>query len=435
MVDWLGAARGRVLAPPAFLLLVLAPPALLLLVLAAAAPSPVRAEVPIGELGRVEQLPDPPGDHWVWVADPVLRRSALVDLDSGEFLGTVDGGFGLVVPLDGVARPEIYVPETHYSRGSRGVRTDVLTIYDRVRLAPIGEVVLPPKRAISAVPLAHAALTDDDRFAAIFNLTPATSLSIVDLASRTAVGEIEIPGCSLVYPAGARRFVSLCNDGSLLTVTLDDAGREASKRRSAPFFSPESDPITEDGVRRGASWYFFSVDGRVHGIDLAGADPRFEEVWSLLEEADSPWRMGGRRHTAIHAPTGRLFVLMHEGGGQESYKDAGSEVWVFDLDRRERVARIELENPGPTIMGVPLEFGRAWAWPFDRLSGLVLGRLPAAVEEIQVTPDDHPLLVTSATFSGGIGVYDALDGAFVKRVYSGNFTNAALHARTVGVAR
>jgi len=68
MVDWLGAARGRVLAPPAFLLLVLAPPALLLLVLAAAAPSPVRAEVPIGELGRVEQLPDPPGDHWVWVA-------------------------------------------------------------------------------------------------------------------------------------------------------------------------------------------------------------------------------------------------------------------------------------------------------------------------------------------------------------------------------
>src|SRR4029453_5898749 len=48
MVDWLGAARGRVLAPPAFLLLVLAPPALLLLVLAGAAPSPVRAEVPIG---------------------------------------------------------------------------------------------------------------------------------------------------------------------------------------------------------------------------------------------------------------------------------------------------------------------------------------------------------------------------------------------------
>jgi methylamine dehydrogenase heavy chain len=386
--------------------------------------------VPIGELGRVERLPEPPGPHWVWVADPVLKRSALLDLDSGEFLGTVDGGFGIVEPLDAVARPEVYVPETHYSRGSRGVRTDVLTIYDRERLAPVGEVVLPPKRAISAVPLAHAALTDDDRFAAVFNLTPATSLSIVDLTSQ-----IEIPGCSLVYPAGDRRLLSLCNDGGLLTVDLDDAGREAAKRRSAPFFDLEDDPVTEDGVRRGTRWYFFSVDGRVHGVDVAGAEPRFEEVWSLVGADDATWRLGGRRHTAVHAATGRLFVLMHEGGGQESYKSAGSEVWVFDLDERKRVARIELENPGPTVMGMPLEFGRDWMWPFAGLSGFVLGRLPALVEEIQVTQDDEPLLVTSATLSGGIGVYDARDGEFRKRVYSGNLTNVALHSRRVGGER
>jgi methylamine dehydrogenase heavy chain len=421
-----GAARGPSLASAALLLCAIG------LVVAA---RPGFGEVPIGELGRVERLPDPPGDHWVWVADPVLRRSALVDLDSGKFLGTVDGGFGIVMPLDAVARPEVYVPETHYSRGSRGVRTDVLTIYDRTRLAPIGEVVLPPKRAISAIPLAHAALTDDDRFAAVFNLTPATSLSIVDLASRTLAGEIEIPGCSLVYPAGDRRVISLCNDGGLLTVTLDDTGREASKRRSTPFFDPDADPVTEDGVRRGSRWYFFSVDGRVHGIDLSGAEPRFEEVWSLVGGDEATWRLGGRRHTALHAATGRLFVLMHEGGGQESYKDAGTEVWVFDLDERKRVLRVELENPGPTVMGVPLEFGRDWIWPFGGLSGFVLGRLPALVEEIQVTQDDEPLLVTSATLSGGIGVYDARDGALRKRVYSGNLTNVALHSRRAGEAR
>jgi methylamine dehydrogenase heavy chain len=427
MVGWLGAAGGsRALALATILSLALG---------MSAAALPVGAQVPVEELGRVERLPGPPGDHWVWVADPVLRRSALVDLDSGKFLGTVDGGFGLVVPLDATVRPEVYVPETHYSRGSRGVRSDVLTIYDGHRLAPIAEVALPPKRAISAVPLAHAALTDDDRFAAIFNLTPATSLSIVDLASRSFAGEVEIPGCSLVYPAGDRRLISLCKDGGLLVVTLDDAGREASKRRSSPFFDPEADPVTEDGVRRGSGWYFFSVDGRVHGIDLAGAEPRFEEVWSLVGEADPTWRMGGRRHTAIHAATGRLFVLMHEGGGQESYKDAGSEVWVFDLDERERVARIELENPGPTIMGVALEFGRSWVWPFDGLSGFLIGRLPAHVEEIQVTQDDQPRLVTSATLSGGIGVYDAVDGTFLKRVYSGNFTNVALHSRPRGASR
>lgn len=400
-----------------------------------------RAEVPIEELGRVETLPEPPGAHWVWVADPVLERSALVDLDSGDFLGMVDGGFGIAVPLVAASRPELYVPETFYSRGSRGERTDVLTIYDRPRLAPIAEVVLPPKRGISAVPFAHAALTDDDRFAAIFNLTPATSLSIVDLASRSFVGEIETPGCSLVYPAGSRRLLSLCNDGSLLVVTLDEAGREASKRRTKPFFDPERDPIMECGARRGDRWYFLTIDGVVHGIDPSGDEPRFDAPWSLLgEDLTSPpppaataaadeerWRPGGRTLAAIHEATGRLFVLMHEGGGPETYKDPGTEVWVYDLDRRIRVARIELENSGLTIMAVPLEFGSTWTWPFDRLSPFLFGLLPALVEEIAVTQGDAPLLVTSASFAGGLGVYDASDGTFLRRAYSGNLTNTALH--------
>jgi methylamine dehydrogenase heavy chain len=401
------------------------------------------AEVPIEELGRVEGLPEPPGPHWVWVGDPVLERSSLVDLDSGDFLGMVDGGFGIVVPLVASSRPEVYVAETHYSRGSRGERTDVLTIYDRPRLAPVGEVVIPPKRAISAVPFAHAALTDDDRFVAIFNLTPATSLSIVDLANRSFAGEIETPGCSLVYPAGPRRLLSLCNDGGLLVVTLGEDGREASKRRSAPFFDPEKDPLMEAGARRGDRWYILTLDGAVHGIDLSGDEPRFDAPWSLLGEdlaSSSPpaspaadrWRPGGRTLTAVHEATGRLFVLMHEGGGQETYKDPGSEVWVYDLDRRIRVARIELENPGPTFMGIALEFGADWIWPLDGLSPFVFGLLPAMVEEIAVTQDPAPLLVTSASFAGGLGVYDALEGGFLRRAYSGNLTNTALHAAGSG---
>lgn len=392
-------------------------------------PAPAEPAVPIEELGRVERLPDGTRSHWIWVADPVLRRSALVDVDSGDFLGMVDGGFGLVVPLSAPSRNEVYVPETHYSRGSRGVRTDVLTIYDGTLLAPVAEVVLPPKRAISAVPLAHAALSDDERFVAVFNLTPATSLSIVDLARRSLAAEIEIPGCSLVYPAGDRRLFSLCNDGGLLVVDLDENGGEAVKRRSTPFFDVEKDPLTEGGVRRGDRWYFFTVDGLVHEIDLSGAmAPRFATPWPLVSAEDGGWRLGGRRHTALHEATGRLFVLMHEGGGQESYKDAGSEVWVFDLERRTRLTRIELQNPGPTVMGFPLEFGAGWVWPFDRLSDFLLGLIPAFVEEIQVTQDDRPLLVTSATYGGGMGIYDALDGTLLRRVYSGNMTNVALQA-------
>ena len=41
------------------------------------------------------------------------------------------------------------------------------------------------------------------------------------------------------------------DDGGLLVVTLDDSGREASKRRSPPFFDPEQDPLIVSGAGTG----------------------------------------------------------------------------------------------------------------------------------------------------------------------------------------
>ena len=87
-------------------------------------------------------------------------------------------------------RPEFYLAETFYSRGSRGDRTDVVTIYDLATLAPVGEVGIPPKRAINTLATANVALSDDDRFLAVFNMTPATSLSIVDVQQRAFVAEM-----------------------------------------------------------------------------------------------------------------------------------------------------------------------------------------------------------------------------------------------------
>ena len=63
------------------------------------------------------------------------------------------------------------------------------------------------------------------------------------------MGEIETPGCALVYPTGKRAFFSLCGDGAALQVQLDDNGREASKSRTAQLFDPLTDPVTEKGVR------------------------------------------------------------------------------------------------------------------------------------------------------------------------------------------
>ena len=385
-----------------------------------------RAEVAPEHTGQVESIPQPPQPHWVWTADLILQRSAVMDADDGRFLGMINGGYGTVMPLFARTRPEIYVPATYYSRGTHGTRTDVVEIYDTEHLAVQGEVVIPPKRATNAVALAHAALSDDDRFVAIFNWTTGTSLSIVDVRDRRFAAEIETPGCSLVYPTGPRRFLSLCADGSVFTLTLNDDGSESSRGLSKPFMDPKVDPVTEKAVRIGNQWLFVSFDGIIHPVDGSGPEPVFGPTWSLLGDADKneSWRIGGHEHLAVHRASGRLYALMHRGGA-DTHKDPGEEVWVFDIASQRRVARIPLVNPGFTVYGFPIStggtFGRFLDWLLDRLA-------PPLIHFIAVTQDAHPLLVTSSQFSGMLGVYNAENGAFLRRVGPTGWTSDVLQA-------
>jgi methylamine dehydrogenase heavy chain len=389
------------------------------------APLGLHAEVASEVIGRVERMPAPPSPHWAAVSDPLLERSAIVDLDNDRLLGVVDGGWGFTIPVFSADASEIYVPETHYSRRSRGERTDVVTFYDIETLGPQAEVVIPPKRAINAVPMANAALSDDGRLLAVFNMNPSTSLSIVDVAERRFVGEIGTPGCSLVYAAGPRRFAMLCSDGALLLVTLDEVGRLASRERSRPFFDPQQDPVTEKAVRWGDTWLFVSFDGFVHAVDVSGPAPEFAPRWSLFTKPErrEGWRIGGSRHLAVHARSGRLYSLVHQGE-VDTHKDGGKTVFVYDLASRERLSRIELNSVGLTYLGIPVGFGETWIWPFSRIYDGLLGLAGDAlgVEEISVTQDEHPLLVTAANYAGVVAIYDARSGEFLRRVTTGNLT-------------
>ena len=398
--------------------------------LGAVAPARAAAELAPEPVGEIAALPQPFNPHWVWVADLVLERVALMDLDSGRFLGMVNGGYGTIAPLFAARRDEMYVPATYFSRRHRGTRTDVVEIYDTTTLALKGEIVIPARRATNAVALGHSALSDDDRFVAVFNWTTGTSLTIVDVERRTVTAEIVTPGCSLVYAAGARRFFSMCADGALFVVTLDDDGHEVSRVRTRPFFDARTDPVTEKAVRYGDQWLFVSFAGRVHPVDAGGTEITFGEPWALTGEADrrSSWRIGGLQHLAVHQRSGRLYTLMHRGG-PDTHKDAGEQVWVYDLAARQRVQRIKLVIPGVTVYGFSIEVGKTWFWPFNRLSDWLLNTFaPAAVSAIEVTQDAQPLLVTAAQFSGSLGVYDAQTGAFLKRVGPTGWTSDILLA-------
>lgn len=400
---------------------------LLLLAIALLAPPRLAAEVAPESPGKVESLPQPPHPHWVWSGDVILQRTALIDADSGRFLGIVNGGYGTQMAQFARGRPELYMPATYYSRGTHGVRTDVIEIYDTEHLALQGEVVIPPKRALNAVALGHAALSDDDRFLAVFNWTTGTSLSIVDVRERRFVAEVETPGCSLVYAAGARRFLSICADGAVFTLTLGEDGREAGRALSAPFFDPKVDPVTEKAVRLGDQWLFVSFDGIVHPVDVAAPEPRFPATWSLLSDADreQSWRIGGGQHLAVHRASGRLYSLVHRGGRDE-HKEAGEEVWIYDVATRKRLTRVELVSPGFTIYGFPLTGGEGLLatltdWLLDTFA-------PAMIGFIAVTQDAAPLLVTASQVSGGIAVYDGMSGAFRRRIGPTGWTSDVLQA-------
>ena len=372
--------------------------------------APAQATEP---LGQVATLPAHAGPHWVWVSDILLKRSALIDADGGRFLGMLPGGSGILAPLRSRDGREIYQVETYYARGTRGARTDVVSIADAITLQPIGEVVIPPKRAEHTSWVAGSALSDDGRFLAVSNMNPGTSLSIVDVAERRFAGEIETPGCTLAYAAGPRRFLSLCADGTALVVTLDERGGEASKTRTERWFDPQQDPITEKAARRGDQWFFVSFEGIVHAIDVSGDTLRFADPWPLLSDADrrESWRFGGMQQLALHQPTGRLYALMHQGGA-DSHKAPGTEVFVYDVDKRERVQRIALRNQTASFLlqrfGMPP--GGAVDWLLQRA-------LPnEGVSRIAVTQDDAPVLLAVTAFPATLAVYDARSGVYLRDV-------------------
>lgn len=356
-----------------------------LAVLGASAALPLNAELQPEELG-VEKLAEAMKPHWVWVNDisfdrMVDGRAYLIDGDSGQMLGMVSGGYGhgtVMLTPDG---RKIAVPATFYSRGTRGDRTDVVTFYDIASLSPRAEAAIPAKR-YNGIPFISASpVTPDGRFGLIYNFTPEQSVTVVDLSAEKAAGEYPTPGCGLLYPTAPRRFFLICSDGALQPASIDETGKITLGAASAKLFG-DHDPVTEKGVWTGQYWLFFTAEGKVHVVDASKAVPRIARTWSLIGKDDGTWRPGAIQTAAYHAPTGRLYVLMHQGN-RWTHKDPGTELWVYDAAKGTRVARLPLEVPATAVA---------------------------------ISGDDKPLLYTTMLGDTDFRIYDAMSGKILRKV-------------------
>ena len=346
--------------------------------------------LPADPLSVTNTLPAP-SPHWMWVNDFVFPhmtdgQALLVDGDSGKFLGMLSTGFGftrLVIPRDGRI---IWSPETYFSRGTRGDRTDVVTLYDPRTLTPQQEIPIPAKRSSNMPMMSNSEFTDDDRFFLIYNFNPAQSVTVIDTQSRKFVGEIETAGCALVYPTGPRSFFSVCADGALLDVRLDDSGKAARQTRTARMFDVSTDPVTEKGVRVGNTWTFVSFGGTFYQVNITANGLTSGGKWLGVTPAERQenWRPGGLQQLAVHAGLNRLYSIMHQGS-VDTHKDPGMDVWVYDLARKTRIQRIAMKN----------------------LTG-----------SIQVTRDAKPLLFAAFIGSTTTDVYDAQTGSHLRSIES-----------------
>jgi methylamine dehydrogenase heavy chain len=310
-------------------------------------PTPLPAEI----IPKVETLPAHYPTTWSFLnyaSDRIELRN--VGSDTREVKGQLQAHDSATL-LVSDKRPEIYVADTVWSRGVRGIRTDFITIYDTQTLNPVGEIVLPgAKRALITAMEGLLAFTDDQNMALVFNFTPASSVTVVDLDKRQPLGVIEIPGCSLVYPSGARGFSTLCSSGTLLTIKLDANGAVTGRSESKAFNPLDTDPLFTASAMVGGVRYFPSLRGRVQPIDMKGDEVKVLPDWPLVSAGDAAahWRPSGWQLIAGDEQK-LLYVLMQPDAHEGTHKDPANEVWVFNAATKTRIKRLRLVRPGSSV--------------------------------------------------------------------------------------
>jgi methylamine dehydrogenase heavy chain len=342
----------------------------------------------VGDTGTLGE----PDAHWFTVLGNDIAY--LVDGDAGKVRGTMTlSMFSPAVEPD-VDSGRIYSYGSYYTRTYYGDRTDLVMVYDLDSTIPVKEIEIPPKSA----GIGHAGMIGliEGRYIGVWNITPAMSVSLVDTATDTFLGEISTPGCAGVYPVESG-FLMACADGKIQYIVLDADGSEVDRRRSEAFFTIDEDPVFDYAVPSEAGWLFLSLEGQVYDVTVEGGEVQVSDPWSINPpdvegatdlngvpiEPDDDWRIGGRQPFAYNPANGLLVTLMHQGGGQETFEDPGTQLWAFSMHTGRRAYVIEMEE------------------------GVKAGA-------VELTGDDEPLLLLSTSKDGELRIHDALSSRLLR---------------------
>jgi len=335
-----------------------------------------------------------PADSWFMIKSN--EGSYVFDGDTGEMQGMISHNWYTPAIVTDPERKEAFLVESWFSRGVRGTREDVLTVVDMTDLSTKAEIDIPDKASALSF-RNHIGLLGDQRHVVVFNMTPAQSVSLVDVVDREFAGEISTPGCAIIMPTGGAAFMMICGDGTLQYIEIGQDGKETTRKRSKPFFVVDKDPVFDKPMKTADGWLLISHEGLAYEVSVDKGRMKISDPWSMLsdEDKEEEWRPGGSQPFTVHRNSNLLYVLMHQGGIDTHYEN-GTEVWVFDLERRKRAGKLSFENEVSHILSSQEEEPKLYVFDEDRKLQIYDGRLFRHLRTIEKPGPGPGLLQTLA---------------------------------------
>lgn len=291
--------------------------------------------------------------HWIIAENNwASGASRIFDGDTGKMLGQITLSSLANSTTDPLGR-YFFTAESIWTKQTRGTRQDFLTVRDARTLKILRDIPLPGRLLVGNRKYSLG-VSGDGTLAFIYNMDPASSVTIVDIAAGRVLRTVEVPGCAMTTGFGRRAAISLCSDGSAGLVTTSADGKRSELKASAPFFTADSDPVFDNFAVNSVSGeaVFLTYSGKVF-VATAAQEMAIAAPWSLQEAAGYPagvttpqsvnWYPGGRQPLAYSKAADRLFVLMHMGE-YWSQKVPGQELWTFEASTRKLLKRTKLED-------------------------------------------------------------------------------------------
>ena len=160
----------------------------------------VEAADPLAPDPELEAVTLPaPKPSWVFVERGfVMPGNVIYDTDTGKMLGLVESSNLSDLALDPGGKA-FYVSESIWTKGWRGTRQDMITVYDAATLKLKTEIAMPGRILIGGRKY-NFVIAEGGKTAYVYNLDPASSVNVVDLVKGKFVKKIELAGCASLMP-------------------------------------------------------------------------------------------------------------------------------------------------------------------------------------------------------------------------------------------